>query len=104
MPSGSARAFDARPKQLKSVTAPNRLKVIAIIVGSAEWSHATAREHKPERRSALHAQDLFQFSYDLHQVSLLSHYLLDVLVCLGGFVHHATVLATFHAFGLAFEI
>src|SRR6187431_2314473 len=53
---------------------------------------------------ALHAQKLFQLGYDLHQVGLLGHHLLDVLVRLGRFVDDAAVFAALHALGLALQV
>src|SRR3990172_929647 len=42
--------------------------------------------------------------YDLHEVGLVRHHFVDVLVGAGNFIQHAFVLAADDAFGLLFQI
>src|SRR6185503_9705648 len=54
------------------------------------------------RLSAFDAQDLLQRMHHLHEVGLVRHDLVDVLVGARDLVDHALVLAADDAFGLAF--
>ena len=53
---------------------------------------------------ALHAKDLLQGGDDLHQVLLLGHDDVDVLVGRGDLVDHLVVLPALHAVGLRGEV
>ena len=45
--------------------------------------------------SSFHTDHLLDLGDDLHQIALVSHHLLDVLVSAGNFIQHALVLTTF---------
>src|SRR5690349_7620788 len=97
---------------------PSRSKIlIDAPSGRSDFAACSARRlYEPFRRLpaipriimtfslAFHAENLLENVYDLDQVVLVRHHLVDVLVGAGNLVQHAFVLAADHAFGLLLEI
>jgi len=95
----AARAFRVgKPLRLGQPKGHSRQATQGVGDVAAACTAQSSCEHLS--RSALHAQDLLQLSHDLHQVCLLRHHMLDVLVGFGRFVNDAAILTTLHALGL----
>src|SRR5699024_11819573 len=83
----------------REVAADNRalLRLTAIM---PQWSHVRFST----TASALHAHNLRERMHHVHQISLVGHDLVDILVGARNFVDDVVILAAFHALGLSAQV